>query len=68
MEAKIEKELEEEIAELREKAREKFLSKLNSSQRKQVEEMLGDSFEFAKVKNAQKESSTRTKTPLPKKK
>ena len=47
-EREIEEELAREIAELRKKARKKLLSKLNSSQRKQLEEIVGEDFQFRK--------------------
>lgn len=45
-EKEIEKDLEEQIAKLREQARKRLLSKLKLGQRKQVEEIFGDIFEF----------------------
>lgn len=47
-EEEIEKELEEQIAELRKKARQKLLSKLNAKQRKEINELFGEDFAFAK--------------------
>ena len=46
-EQEIEEELAREIAELREKARTRLLSKLKKSQREEVEEIFGDMFDFA---------------------
>lgn len=45
-EKEIEAELERQIVELRKKAKEKLLNNLKSNQREQVEDWLGDSFEF----------------------
>ncbi len=47
----IEAELEKEIAQLREEAREKLLSKLKASQREKAEELLGEDFDFSQPKN-----------------
>ena len=43
----IEADLKKEIAKLREKARDRLLSTLNPDQKKQVESMIGDTFEFS---------------------
>lgn len=57
-EAKIQSELEEKIAELQAEARTKLLSKLKPDQKKQVDELVGDSFEFAlSDKRSKKESN-----------
>jgi mRNA-degrading endonuclease RelE of RelBE toxin-antitoxin system len=45
-EAELEKEIQKEIARLREDARKRLLDNLNSEQQEQVEELLGDPFEF----------------------
>ena len=45
-EQKIQEELEEQIAELRDKARKKLLSNLNRTQQEQVEQMMGPEFAF----------------------
>jgi len=50
----IQADLQREIEELREKARKKLLSKLDKNQRNQIEEMLGDRFEFGGDKNRKK--------------
>lgn len=47
-EDEIREEMEREIAKLRKKARERLLSKLDTRQRDQVDEIFGESFEFAK--------------------
>lgn len=60
-EKEIEKELEEEIAKLREKAREKLLSKLTSEQQKQVEQMLGQPFDFVDSEKAKKDKNPKGK-------
>ena len=52
-EKEIEEELKEEIAKLREKAREKLLSKLKANQRKQIEQMIGQPFEFVESEKGQ---------------
>ena len=49
-EEEIEAELAKEIEQLREKAREKLLSKLKSSQREKAEELLGEEFDFSQPK------------------
>jgi hypothetical protein len=46
-EEEIELELQREIAKLREKMRDRLLSRLNRSQQTQVEELIGDTFEFS---------------------
>lgn len=52
-EKEIEEDILKEIAKLRKAARERLLSKLDSDQKKQVEEMIGDSFEFSeRAKNS----------------
>ena len=53
-EKEIEKQLEEDIAELRRKAREKLLSNLESKQRKRVEEMIGQPYKFVDSKQNEK--------------
>lgn len=50
-EIQIEAELEKQIAELRENARKKLLNVLNSRQQKEVEEWIGESFEFQNESN-----------------
>ena len=42
----MQEDLQREIAKLQDKARSRLLSKLNPSQKKQVEEMIGDTFVF----------------------
>ncbi len=53
-EKEIEQELARDIADLRRKAREKLLSKLNRSQREKLDEILGDDFQFSKSSGADK--------------
>ncbi len=53
----IKRDLEKEIAKLREKARERLLEKLEPEQKKEVEKMLGDAFEFDEQKSSKQSSS-----------
>jgi phage-related protein len=46
-EKQVQQDLQKEIAKLQEKARGRLLSKLNPSQKKEVENMIGDAFEFS---------------------
>ncbi len=50
-EQEIEEDLAREIAKLREKARDRLLSKLKPNQKAEVKEMLGDAFDFSKSKD-----------------
>ena len=49
-EKEIEEELEREIAKLRKESREKLLGKLKRSQREEVKELFGETFDFGKRK------------------
>ena len=49
----VQEDLAKEIAKLQEKARDRLLSKLNPSQKKQAEEMIGDAFVFKNEGNKQ---------------
>ncbi len=49
-EREIEEDLRKQIAKLRERARDRLLSKLNRAQKDQVEEMIGESFDFGQSK------------------
>ena len=60
-EKEIDKQLVKDIAKLREKAREKLLSNLKSKQRKRVEEMIGQPYEFVNSKDKGR-SKTRKKS------
>lgn len=62
-EKEIEKQLEEDIAELRRKAREKLLSNLKAKQRKRVEEMIGQPYKFVDSKRSQKGKEAGGKAP-----
>ena len=53
-EQKIEEELANQIAELRNKARKKLLSKLSKAQQDKLEKILGDDFEFRKPSGGKK--------------
>lgn len=57
-EKKISEELEREIAKLRERAREKLLSSLTSTQQAEIKELFGEAFEF-KAKAKRKSKSTK---------
>ena len=48
-EEEIEAEIRKELVRLRQRARDKLLSKLELAQRAKVEEMLGDAFEFGET-------------------
>ena len=62
-EENIEAELEKEIAQLREEAREKLLAKLKASQREKAEELLGENFDFSQPKKKKlKNSNSRNGT------
>ncbi len=50
----IEEDLAREIAKLRAKARERLISKLKRAQRKQVDEIFGDEFEFSDPSTSKK--------------
>ncbi|MFK7768063.1 MAG: hypothetical protein AB8B55_12640 [Mariniblastus sp.] len=54
----VQEDLAKEIAKLQEKARDRILSKLNPTQKKQAKEMIGDAFEF---KNEQKNAGQKKK-------
>ena len=58
-EVEIAKDLERQIAELREKARQRLLGTLENRQRKQVEEMFGDAYEFSQPKEPRVKGSRR---------
>lgn len=60
-EKEIEEELNREIEKLREQAREKLLSSLRPTQKKAVEEMFGETYEFKSKQPARKKRSQRKK-------
>ena len=60
-EVEIAKDLEREIAKLREKARNRLLSELKPNQKAEVQELLGDTFDFTSSKPAQERQKKRWK-------
>lgn len=64
-EENIEAELEKEIAQLREEAREKLLAKLKASQREKAEELLGEKFDFSQPRKKKIKSGNSPKGTKP---
>ena len=60
-EKEIEEQLEKDIARLREKARDRLLSKLNGKQKSEVETMLGEAFEFQNDDDGRRKNERRSK-------